>query len=239
MSGNASIACGIVQSSVDAREVLVDGVEERLLLGRIGRHGAVEASAAPARRRGRSGAVNAASGSLVVLSMLNVSAWSLAVVLPSYGRGDRPAEVLDDRRRRRRRVDAAGEPGVRLVHREVARLELVALGRAGRCWIWFVLGDEVVLPDAVVEPLLAGPDRVRDLRRSCRRRRGTSWRRTGTPRRSGLLSAYCDVEAPLDDRSSASKSELVASLPVLSTVSFMARLADGGHVPGLALVHVA
>ena len=47
------------------------------------------------------------------------------------------------------------------------------------------------------------------------------------------------VEAPLDDVRRRRSSALVASLPFLSTVSFMPSVADGVHVPRLAVVQVA
>ena len=70
-------------------------------------------------------ALNAASGILVVLRMLNVSAWSLAVIVPLYDGRDRETE---------REAACAGAVGVTqqvnqlwtIVHGQVARRELAA-----------------------------------------------------------------------------------------------------------------
>ena len=127
-----------------------------------------------------------------------MSAWSLAVVMPLYAGATAQPKLLDLRLGRRGRVDAAREPRVRLVHREVARLELVALVEQ----VAADLGggrDEVVLPDAVVVPLLAASRRASGiwavLPSAARNEPGPK----SDDSASGLLSAVLHVEAPLDD----------------------------------------
>ena len=187
-------------------------------------------------RRSTSSTSKASAGCSVVSMMPMVSAWSFEVTVPS-GPPAGPRCPNPSRRGRLRRDRCSRCTTGGRWPCGVAELERVAVVGAAGDAVDLGLGrDEAAVPDAVVPELEARRASCPATERSCRRPRPrTRSHRTRSTRRA-CRSRSCGRRGRTGRYWSASKSALVASLPLASTVSFLASSRDRLPRPVLALV---